>query len=47
MATKKIMVVPCIVNMRLNTCGETKCRMGNGQLDAHDGCFDSADDEEQ
>ena len=24
MATKKTMVVPCIVNMRLKTCGETK-----------------------
>ena len=28
MATKKIMVVPCIVNMRLKTCGETKSLCG-------------------
>ena len=27
-ATKKIMVVPCMVNMRLNTCGETKSLCG-------------------
>ena len=24
MTTKKIIVVPCIVNIRLKTCGETK-----------------------
>ncbi len=24
MATKKIIVVPCMVNIRLNTCGDTK-----------------------
>ena len=28
MATKKIMVVPCIVNIRLKTCGETKSLCG-------------------
>ena len=28
MTTKKIMVVPCMVNMRLKTCGETKSLCG-------------------
>ena len=28
MATKKTMVVPCMVNMRLKTCGETKSLCG-------------------
>ena len=28
MATKKIIVVPCIVNIRLNTCGDTKSLCG-------------------
>ena len=28
MATKKIIVVPCIVNRRLKTCGETKWLCG-------------------
>ena len=27
-AKKKIMVVPCIVNIRLKTCGETKLLSG-------------------
>ncbi len=29
MATKKIIVVPCMVNMRLKTWGETKSLCGN------------------
>ena len=28
MAKKKIIVVPCIVNIRLNTCGDTKSLCG-------------------
>ena len=28
MATKKIIVVPCIVNIRLKTCGDTKSLCG-------------------
>ena len=41
MTTKKIIVVPCIVNMRLKTCGETKSLCGIHQLDADDEGFDS------
>ncbi len=29
MAAKKIMVVPCMVNMRLNVCGETRWLLAN------------------
>ena len=47
MATKKIMVVPCMVNMRLKTCGETKLLCEMHQLDANDERFDSADHEKQ
>ena len=36
MATKKTMVVPCMVNMRLKTCGRNKMIVGNGKLNAHD-----------
>ena len=45
MATKKIIVVPCMVNMRLKTCGETKSLCGTNQLDPHDRRFDPADHE--
>ena len=43
---EKIMVVPCMVNMRLKTSGETKLLCAH-QLDAHDQCLDSADHEKQ
>ena len=46
MATKKIIVVPCMVNMRLNTCGETKSIVRTNQLDAHDRRFNPADHQE-
>ncbi len=47
MATKKIIVVPCIVNIRLNTSGDTKSLCGTDELDPHDGRFHAAEDEEQ
>ncbi len=47
MATKKIMVVPCMVNMRLKTCGETKLLCGIHQLDANDCGFNAANDEKE
>ena len=46
MPTKKTIVVPCIVNMRLKTCGETKSLCGTHELDAHDRRFNPADHEE-
>ena len=36
-ATKKIIVVPCIVNIRLKTWGETKVVMRPDELETHDG----------
>jgi hypothetical protein len=43
MATKKIIVVPCIVNIRLKTCGETKLLCAC--LDANDQRFKTGDHE--
>ena len=45
MTTKKIIVVPCIVNMRLKTSGETKWLCGTIELYPHDRRFDTANDE--
>ncbi len=41
------MVVPCMVNNWLKTCGETKWLCGNGQLDAHHRGFQPADHQKQ
>ena len=47
MATKKIMVVPCIVNIRLKTCGETKLLCGYINWMRMMSGFDSGDDEKE
>jgi hypothetical protein len=36
MAMKKIIVVPCIVNMRLNTCGDTTVVVRKHELEPAD-----------
>ena len=43
MPTKKTMVVPCIVNMRLKTCGETRLFSRNRKLKAHHDGFQARD----
>ena len=41
------MVVPCMVNSWLKTCGRDEMVVRNRQLDAHDRRFQAADHEEQ
>ena len=45
MPTKKTMVVPCMVNRRLKTCGETKSIVREHQLNANDERFDPGDNQ--
>ncbi len=45
MPTRNTMVVPCMVNMRLNVAGETKGVVGKEQLDADQQGFNSRHDE--
>ncbi len=46
MPTKKTIVVPCIVNSRLKTCGDTKSLWGTASWMRMIVRLDAADDEE-